>query len=182
MARVKRTSPPRSKRRVARLTPSLTMGPSLSSWLFSAMRPASSVVTPAHCIWPSLLERPPSPSLARRILRVTAPIAQPALLALGAGIATCTFISGLMLMIYFAVFYSIVMQREVNELCLRHGASYEEYARSVSLFIPRLTAAKLSGVSAGSFSIVQYKKNHEWQAAVGFLFLLLVLLAIWRLR
>src|SRR2546429_9967149 len=31
---------------------------------------------------------------------------------------------------------------------------------------------------AGSFSLSQYKKNHEWQAAVGFLFLLLVLLVI----
>ncbi len=84
--------------------------------------------------------------------------------------------------VYFAVFYSIVMQREAKELQLRHGASFEDYARAVPLFIPRLTAAKLSADSAGSFSLSQYKKNHEWQAAVGFLFLLLVLLAIWRLR
>ncbi|HYU23056.1 MAG TPA: hypothetical protein VEM60_07910, partial [Candidatus Dormibacteraeota bacterium] len=57
-----------------------------------------------------------------------------------------------------------------------------DYARAVPLFIPRLTAAKLSADSAGSFSLSQYKKNHEWQAAVGFLFLLLVLLVIGRLR
>ena len=126
----------------------------------------------------------------QEVLTVTGPYAHTrnplylgsAILALGAGIATCSWVSGLILMIYFAVFYSLVMQQEVNELGLRHGASYEEYARSVPLFIPRLTAAKLSGDSAGSFSLVQYKKNHEWQAAVGFLFLLLVLLAIWRLR
>jgi hypothetical protein len=65
---------------------------------------------------------------------------------------------------------------------LRHGTSFEEYARAVPLFIPRLTGAKLPGDSAGSFSFAQYKKNHEWQAAVGFLFLLLALLVIWRLR
>ena len=105
-----------------------------------------------------------------------------AILALGAGIATRSWISALILIVYFAVFYSIVMQREAKELQLRHGASFEDYARAVPLFIPRLTAAKLSADSAGSFSLSQYKKNHEWRAAVGFLFLLVVLLVIWRLR
>src|SRR6266850_6755293 len=105
-----------------------------------------------------------------------------AILALGAGIATHSWISALILIVYFAVFYSIVMQREAKELQLRHGASFEEYARAVPLFIPGLTAAKLSADSAGSFSLFQYKKNHEWQAAVGFLFLLLVLMLIWLLR
>ena len=105
-----------------------------------------------------------------------------AILALGAGIATHSWISGFILILYFAVFYSIVMRREANELHLRHGASFEEYARAVPLFIPRMTAAKLLGDSAGSFSLAQYKKNHEWQAAVGFLFLLLVLLVMWRFR
>lgn len=105
-----------------------------------------------------------------------------ATLALGAGIATQSWISALVLIVYFAVFYSIVMRREANELRKRHGAAFEEYARAVPLFIPRLTAAKLPGASAGSFSFAQYRKNHEWQASVGFLFLLLVLLVIWRLR
>lgn len=105
-----------------------------------------------------------------------------AILALGAGIATRSWRSALILIVYFAVFYSMVMRREENELHLRHGVSFKEYARAVPLFIPRLTAAKLAGESSGSFSFAQYKKNHEWQAAVGFLFLLLVLFAIWRLR
>jgi hypothetical protein len=69
----------------------------------------------------------------------------------------------------------MVMRREERELHSRHGASFEEYARAVPLFVPRLTAANLSGNSAGSFSLAQYKKNHEWQAAVGFLLLLTVL-------
>jgi Phospholipid methyltransferase len=126
----------------------------------------------------------------KEILTVTGPYAYTrnplylgsAVLALGAGIATRSWISALLLIAYFAVFYSLVMRREANELCVRHGASYEEYARSVPLFIPRLTAAKLPGDSAGAFSFAQYKKNHEWQAAVGFLFLILVLLLTWRLR
>jgi hypothetical protein len=45
-----------------------------------------------------------------------------------------------------------------------------------------LTPAKLSGGSAGAFSFAQYKKNHEWQAAVGFLLVLAVLIAIWFLH
>src|SRR5712692_3215630 len=126
----------------------------------------------------------------QEVLTVTGPYAYTrnplylgsAILALGAGIATRSWISAIILIVYFAVFYSVVMQREAKELELRHGASFGEYASAVPLFIPRLTPAKLPGGSAGSFSLAQYKKNHEWQGAVGFLFLLLVLLVIWRLR
>jgi protein-S-isoprenylcysteine O-methyltransferase Ste14 len=126
----------------------------------------------------------------QEVLTVTGPYAYTrnplylgsAILALGVGIATRYWTSALILILYFSVFYSIVMQREANELRLRHGVSFEEYAHAVPLFIPRLTAGKLSGDSAGSFSFARYKKNHEWQAAVGFLFLLVVLLIIWRLR
>src|SRR5947208_16908494 len=124
----------------------------------------------------------------QEVLTVTGPYAYTrnplylgkAILALRAAIATRSWLSGLILIVYVAVFYSIVMLREASELRLRHGTSFDEYARTVTLFIPRLTAAKLPGDAAGSFSFAQYKKNHEWQAAVGFLFLLLVLLAIWR--
>jgi protein-S-isoprenylcysteine O-methyltransferase Ste14 len=124
----------------------------------------------------------------QEILTVTGPYAYTrnplylgsAVLALGAAIATRSWISAAILMVYFAVFYSVVMQREAGELRLRHGASFEEYARAVPLFLPRLTAARLPGDSAGSFSLAQYRKNHEWQAAVGFLFLLFVLLLRWR--
>jgi protein-S-isoprenylcysteine O-methyltransferase Ste14 len=105
-----------------------------------------------------------------------------ALLALGAGVATRSWISASILLVYFAIFYSMVMRREEVELHRRHGPAFEEYARAVPLFLPRMTAAKLSGNSVGSFSFAQYKKNHEWQAAVGFLFLLAVLLVIWSLR
>jgi protein-S-isoprenylcysteine O-methyltransferase Ste14 len=126
----------------------------------------------------------------KEVLTVTGPYAYTrnplylgsAVLVLGVGIATRSIISVLLLIAYFALFYSIVMQREGNELGIRHGASYEEYARTVPLFIPRLTAAKLPGDSAGAFSFAQYKKNHEWQAAVGFLFLILVLLVTWGLH
>ena len=105
-----------------------------------------------------------------------------AILTIGAGIASRSWVSALILFVYFTMFYSIVMRREEKELHLRHGAAFEEYARAVPLFIPRLTAVKMPLASAGLFAFVQYKKNHEWQAAVGYLFLLTVLLLIWYLR
>src|SRR5437660_445933 len=105
----------------------------------------------------------------QEVLTVTGPYAYTrnplylgsAILALATGIAAHSCISALILIIYFAVFYFIVMRREASELQSRHGASFEEYARAVPLFIPRLTAAKFSADSAGSFSIAQYRKNHE---------------------
>jgi hypothetical protein len=126
----------------------------------------------------------------QEVLTVTGPYAYTrnplylgsAVLALGAGIAARSWISTLVLIVYFAVFYSMVMQREAKDLRLRHGVPFEEYAGAVPLILPRLTAAKLPGDSASSFSFAQYKKNHEWQAAIGFLFLLFVLLVIWRFR
>lgn len=126
----------------------------------------------------------------QEILTVTGPYAHTRnplylgsfLLAIGAGIAMRAWISALILLVYFVVFYAIVMRREQKELLVRHGAAFEEYAQAVPLFLPRLTGAKLAAESAGSFSFAQYKKNHEWQAALGYLFLLVVLLVIWRLR
>ena len=105
-----------------------------------------------------------------------------AILALGTGIATRSWFSAAILLIYFVIFYSIVMHREERELHTRYGASFEEYARAVPLFLPRLKPAKLSVESVGSFSFKQYKKNQEWQAAAGFLLLQAVLLAIWHFR
>lgn len=104
------------------------------------------------------------------------------LLACGAAIATHSWLSAAILGAYFALFYSVVMRREEQELRLHHGAAFDEYARAVPLFFPRWSAAKLSSAGGGSFSFAQYKKNHEWQAAVGFVMLLALLLELWRLR
>src|SRR5260370_40246331 len=66
---------PRSKQPAGKPTPSHTMVRSANSWLSSATRPASSVVTRDRCIWPLLLERRLSPFLARRTRHETAHIA-----------------------------------------------------------------------------------------------------------
>lgn len=126
----------------------------------------------------------------QEVLTVTGPYAYTrnplylgsALLALGAGIATHSWLSAAILATYFALFYSVVMRREETELHRHHGPAFDQYARAVPLFFPQMTPAKLSAGSSGSFSFAQYKKNHEWQAAVGFLLLLAALFALWRLR
>ena len=105
-----------------------------------------------------------------------------AILALGAGVATRSWISGVILLLYFAVVYSVVMRREEGELLRQHDAAFQAYAAAVPLFLPRITAMKMPGAQAGGFSFSQYKKNHEYQAALGYLLLLTALLILWRLR
>lgn len=105
-----------------------------------------------------------------------------AAMALGAALAMVSWISATLLLAYFAIFYFTVMRREERELHLRHGAAFEDYARAVPLFVPRLRRSKLPTGSRAAFSFTQYRKNHEWRAALGFLLLLAVLFLIWHFR
>src|SRR6266853_1265081 len=126
----------------------------------------------------------------QEVLTVTGPYAYTrnplylgsAILALGAGIATYYWLSAGILLVYFSVVYSVVMRREEGELLGHHGAAFQAYATTVPLFLPRITAVRMPGASAGQFSLAQYKKNHEYQAALGYLLLLIALLILWRLR
>jgi protein-S-isoprenylcysteine O-methyltransferase Ste14 len=126
----------------------------------------------------------------QEVLTVTGPYAYTrnplylgsAILAIAAGVAAHSWISAAILCGYFALFYSVVMRREETELRAHHGAAFDEYAKTVPLFFPRPTPARLSFAGAGSFSSAQYKKNHEYQATIGFLLLLAVLLLIWWVR
>lgn len=102
-------------------------------------------------------------------------------LAAGAAIAMHSWWAAGIVVVYFAMVYTLVMRREEIELRTKHGAAFDEYAKAVPLFIPQLVAAKAAN-GPGGFSIAQYKKNHEYQAAVGFFLLLVVLTVIWWLR
>lgn len=126
----------------------------------------------------------------QEILTVTGPYAYTrnplyfgsAILALAAAGAANSWISASIICAYFALVYFFVMYREEGELRSRHGALFDEYARTVPLFFPRVAPAKLPFAAEGSFSFAQYKKNHEYQAAIGFVLLLAALLLIWWLR
>lgn len=104
-----------------------------------------------------------------------------AILAGGAAWAMHSWISAGVLGAYFATVYYVVMRREEGELRGHFGGAFEQYAATVPLFLPRITPARL-GDSAGAFSFAQYRKNHEYEAALGFVLLLLLLFGIWILR
>jgi len=126
----------------------------------------------------------------QEVLTVTGPYAYTrnplylgsAILVLGVAAAARSWIAAALLLGYFAIVYGVVMRREEQELRQHHGAAFDEYARTVPLFLPRLTAARLSVASSSSFSFTQYKKNQEYRAAIGFLLVLIVLVVIWRFR
>jgi protein-S-isoprenylcysteine O-methyltransferase Ste14 len=112
------------------------------------------------------------------------------LMAVGAAVAMNSIGSAALLLIYFARVYTFVMRREELELRVHHGPAFDAYAQSVPRFFPRLTPVQQSTVSTldqseiptGGFSFAQYRKNHEHQAALGFLLLLVVLVIVWRLH
>lgn len=103
------------------------------------------------------------------------------ILALGAAAAMNSWWSAGLLLVYFALVYFFVMRREEMELRGHHGAEFDAYAQSVPLFFPKLTPGK-SASDVDSFSWLRYRKNHEYQAALGFLLLLIALLVIWRMH
>lgn len=101
------------------------------------------------------------------------------LLAAGFAAASRSWIAAALVAAYFAIVYTRVIRREEGQLRARYGPSFEEYARRVPLFWPRLRA---SAGSAAPFSFAQYRRNREYQAAFGFagMIVLLAALALWR--
>jgi len=93
-----------------------------------------------------------------------------------------SWLSAALLLLYFALVYTLVMRREEIELRHHHGPAFDAYANSVPLFFPKLAAPNQPAATAATFSWSQYRKNHEYQATLGFLFLLLLLIIIWRLH
>src|SRR5262249_44574182 len=104
------------------------------------------------------------------------------ILAAGAAWAMHSWVSPVVLGIYFCGVYFVVMGRGEREMRSHFGKAFEEYAKRVPLFVPRLTPASIEGSSGGAFSFAQYRKNHEYEAALGFFLLLVFLLGIWWLR
>ena len=83
---------------------------------------------------------------------------------------------------YFALFYPAVMYREERELRARYADAFEEYCRRVPLFFPRFTPFRLPGAANSAFSWEQYRRNREYQAAIGWVLALVMLIALMRWR
>lgn len=103
-------------------------------------------------------------------------------LAVGAAVATRSIVATVLLLGYFALFYGVVMRREEAELRSRYNSAFDSYALAVPLFFPQLRSSPSIANASGAFSWAQFKKNHEWQAAIGFLLLLAAFALVWRFR
>ena len=100
--------------------------------------------------------------------------------------------AALVIAAYFAIFYPAVMKKEEAELHIRYGAAFDEYAKTVPLFFPKPPRRANGRVAASSnaadargpvspeavasprsaVSVDQYRRNREYQAALGVLFAL----------
>ena len=102
------------------------------------------------------------------------------LLALAFAVASRSWVVFVVLGAYFLTFYPAVMRREESELRAQYGPAFEEYARSVPLFWPKLW--KNDAAAGADFSFAQYRRNREYEAAIGVAVLLAMLAAraVWR--
>jgi hypothetical protein len=112
-----------------------------------------------------------------------------AILAAGIAVAGGSWLAALPLALYFLIFYPAVMRREEAELRAQYGAAFEEYAARVPLFWPRpptrtAGAHPLDARGSARFSWEQYRRNREYQAALGTLlgFMLLSFIHYFLLR
>ncbi|MFZ0413138.1 MAG: isoprenylcysteine carboxylmethyltransferase family protein [Candidatus Acidiferrales bacterium] len=92
-----------------------------------------------------------------------------ALMAVGFAVAGRSWISGAIILGYFAAVYYAVMRNEESDLRARYGAAFEEYVARVPLFWPRISGARraLAGEAPSHFSWAQYRRNREWRALLG---------------
>jgi uncharacterized membrane protein len=105
-----------------------------------------------------------------------------AMLAAGFLVASRSWIAAIILSAYFAAFYPVVMRREEQELRERYGQAFEDYVARVPRFWPRLTPAAAGHEGGTRFSWAVYRRNREYEAALGFLagIVLLGLVRYWR--
>ena len=92
---------------------------------------------------------------------------------MGAGfvLAGGNWILALACVILFAAIYWPVIRREEEFLRREFGADYDQYAQRVPLFLPRFRRPP----SAEKFQWRQYRKNHEYEALLGYLALMIFL-------
>lgn len=119
-----------------------------------------------------------------RELAVTGPYARTrnplylgsAILAAGFVVASHSWIAGLLVSLYFGIFYCAVMRNEEEDLRMRFGPDFDAYASRVPLFFPSIFASggsqspaksPLNGEANGGFSWAQYRRNREYRALLG---------------
>jgi protein-S-isoprenylcysteine O-methyltransferase Ste14 len=99
-----------------------------------------------------------------------------AILAAGFVVASHSWIAGLLVSLYFGIFYYAVMRNEEEDLRMRFGVDFNAYATRVPLFFPNIFASRgvqppansgTNGEANGGFSWAQYRRNREYRALFG---------------
>jgi protein-S-isoprenylcysteine O-methyltransferase Ste14 len=94
-----------------------------------------------------------------------------AFLAAGFIIAGDSWWAGVIVGVYFAVFYYAVIRNEEADLRKRFGAAFDAYAARTPLFFPAFRAPKgevqPGNARANAFSWARYRRNREYQALLG---------------
>ncbi|MDQ3697480.1 MAG: isoprenylcysteine carboxylmethyltransferase family protein [Gemmatimonadota bacterium] len=89
----------------------------------------------------------------------------------------------LAVIVFFAVVYIPVIERERLHMSRRFPEAYPEYQRNVPAFLPRpfpWRAGAAAQGNGGRFSLELYLRHREWRAAVAFVATLAFL--VWRMQ
>lgn len=99
---------------------------------------------------------------------------------MGAGFALAggNWILAAAFVVLFAAIYGPVIRREEEYLRHEFGEVYDQYAQRVPLFLPRFRR----DAGSGKFQWKQYRKNHEYEALLGYLAVMIFLAVKIRLR
>jgi protein-S-isoprenylcysteine O-methyltransferase Ste14 len=101
------------------------------------------------------------------------------IMGVGISIACGSWILGAVFAVFFLSVYSLVMRREEQFLRRAFGQAYAQYAAQVPFFFPVFRARS---AAAGGFRWERYRRNREYEAALGYLAALVFLYVKFRLR
>ena len=93
-----------------------------------------------------------------------------AILAAGFIVAGHSLWAGLLVGVYFVIFYFPVMRNEEEDLRERFNGAFEQYAAHVPLFFPNIFSAgrpHSAEEPERPFSWEQYRRNREYKALIG---------------
>lgn len=89
------------------------------------------------------------------------------LLGLGVTVAGGQWVFVLLFFLFYVGVYGRTMQGENALLEELFGARFLHYRTHVPAFLPRLTPYRAPGEAGGGFTWRQYRRNREWEAALG---------------
>lgn len=88
-------------------------------------------------------------------------------IGLGVSLAGGHWVWPAVFLLFYATVYTRTMAGETRHLAELFPDRYEEYAARVPAFLPRLTPYKATAGQTSGFRWTRYRRNREWEAALG---------------